>query len=74
MLRCGDEDKIIDIQEPRTCKYNLTFETPLACALDGFLGEYTSCSVARSDASKAVCLIGCSKEFFVKAPGGGVLD
>ena len=39
-FKCGSEDKIINIVEPVLCQYNMTFETPLACAQDAFLGEY----------------------------------
>ena len=37
-LRCGSEEKFVDIDEPRLCSYNLTFETPLACPEDAFQG------------------------------------
>eukprot|EP00795_Rhopilema_esculentum_P009506 gene9506-17243_t len=37
LFRCGDENKVIDIDEPKTCRYNLTFQTPLACPLDVFM-------------------------------------
>jgi len=36
-FKCGSEEKIINIEEPVLCQYNLTFETPLACAEDAFL-------------------------------------
>eukprot|EP00794_Sanderia_malayensis_P008933 gene8933-9885_t len=36
-FKCGAENKFEDIQEPTVCKYNLTFQTPLACAQDAFM-------------------------------------
>ena len=30
-LKCGSENKLIDVKEPSKCEYTLLFETPLAC-------------------------------------------
>ena len=38
-LRCGDHNKVISVEEPTICHYELRFETPLACPIDAFLGK-----------------------------------
>lgn len=30
-LACGVEDAIVQVEEPNTCEYEMTVETPLAC-------------------------------------------
>ena len=61
-FKCGNEDKIINIVEPVLCQYNLTFETPLACAQDAFLGEYyRNCKLTSLNDSMLCVYIFCAK-------------
>ncbi|XP_066927768.1 N-acetylglucosamine-1-phosphotransferase subunit gamma-like [Clytia hemisphaerica] len=36
VLQCGEENKILSVTEPETCKYKLIFKTPYACPKDVF--------------------------------------
>ena len=40
MLECGEENKILSVNEPETCKYKLMFKTPYACPKDVFHGKF----------------------------------
>ena len=31
LFDCDTENKIVSVNEPSTCKYSMTFHTPLAC-------------------------------------------
>lgn len=31
-LPCGEEDEILEVDEPRTCEYTMKFTTPAACS------------------------------------------
>ncbi|XP_028406653.1 N-acetylglucosamine-1-phosphotransferase subunit gamma-like [Dendronephthya gigantea] len=36
-LKCAEKDKLLSVKEPRTCQYEVKFQTPLACPIDAFL-------------------------------------
>lgn len=38
-FQCGNEHGILSVSEPRTCHYQMEFQTPLACPLDAMVGK-----------------------------------
>lgn len=34
LLRCGIEDKIVSVEEPSKCEYEMVFQTPMACSAE----------------------------------------
>lgn len=36
-FKCAKSNRLVSVTEPRTCRYDIKFETPLACPLDAFL-------------------------------------
>ena len=34
ITRCGIEDKIVSVEEPSKCEYEMVFQTPMACSAE----------------------------------------
>ena len=46
----------MSVKEPHTCRYEVQFETPLACPVDAFFGEYLRQVNTLCDCKQAIAL------------------